>query len=481
MLKVRLLSVTDLKNRRLSQYSPVRGNFVPKFRSSVLRLSAREQLRILAFHHVFSVPMVHESLRLPGISSSLKRETCCECLSVDAGNGRIGGRGGQVGGQGSEVNDGVDRVPDFSTIIAQQNQNGDAINNNIRGDVRNVIADNNRRGCTYKEFLACNSKEYDGKGGAIVYTRWIEKIESVQDMSGCKAAVGMSWEDFKTLTREEFCPSNEMKKLELSCGITPWSRLAMLCTLIGFMSWLGMVAATEPKTIQKAIQISGTLTDEALRNRSIKRTLRREEMGENLARIGIVVPRNVKAVNARNPATACGAYYKCRSIDHYKLACPRLNRAQGIKPRDLRFSFEIEIASRQLVDIYKVIKGCKLEIDGHVFDINLIPFGSGSFDVIIGIDWLFDHKAKIICHEKVVRIPLLDGKALRVLVEKLKEKVRHSMSAKAKEQKQEEIVVVRDFLEVFADDLLGSLEDIPSSNITKIEYLYTSRTQYVRN
>ncbi|GKE69144.1 hypothetical protein Tco_1527216 [Tanacetum coccineum] len=34
------------------------------------------------------------------------------------------------------------------------------------------------------EFLACNPKEYDGKGGVIVCTRWIEKMESVQDMSG---------------------------------------------------------------------------------------------------------------------------------------------------------------------------------------------------------------------------------------------------------------------------------------------------------
>ncbi|GKB62868.1 hypothetical protein Tco_0919054 [Tanacetum coccineum] len=40
--------------------------------------------------------------------------------SGDQGNGRIDGQGGQVGGQGSEVNDGVDGVPDFSTIIAQQ-------------------------------------------------------------------------------------------------------------------------------------------------------------------------------------------------------------------------------------------------------------------------------------------------------------------------------------------------------------------------
>ncbi|GJY46112.1 hypothetical protein Tco_0435175 [Tanacetum coccineum] len=59
-----------------------------------------------------------------------------------------------------------------------RNQNGDAVNDNILGDVS--------RGYTYKEFLACNPKEYDGKGGAIVYTRWIEKIESVHDMSGCR-------------------------------------------------------------------------------------------------------------------------------------------------------------------------------------------------------------------------------------------------------------------------------------------------------
>ncbi|GKC36436.1 hypothetical protein Tco_1048820 [Tanacetum coccineum] len=78
----------------------------------------------------------------------------------DQGDGRIDGQGGQIGGRGSKVNDGVYGVPKFSTIIAQH------------------------RGCTYKEFLAYNPKEYDGKGGAIVYTRWIKKIESVQDMSG---------------------------------------------------------------------------------------------------------------------------------------------------------------------------------------------------------------------------------------------------------------------------------------------------------
>ncbi|GJS93426.1 putative reverse transcriptase domain-containing protein [Tanacetum coccineum] len=97
----------------------------------------------------------------------------------------------------------------------------------------------------------------------------------------------------------------------------------------------------------------------------------------------------------------------------------------ALEPSDLGISYEIEIASRQLVEIDKVIQGCKLEIEGYVFDINLIPFGSGSFDVIIGMDWQSDHKAEIICHEKV------------------------------EDQKLGEIVIVRNFPKVILDDLSG--------------------------
>ncbi|GJZ86477.1 putative reverse transcriptase domain-containing protein [Tanacetum coccineum] len=127
----------------------------------------------------------------------------------------------------------------------------------------------------------------------------------------------------------------------------------------------------------------------------------------------------------------------------------------GLEPSDLGFRYEIRIASGQLVEIDKVIKGCKLEIEGYVFDIDLIPFRHGSFDVIIGMDWLSNYKGEIICHEKVVRIPLPDGKVLRVLGERPKEKARFFMGAKAGDKKQEKIVVVRDFPKVFPDDLSG--------------------------
>ncbi|GJS27672.1 putative reverse transcriptase domain-containing protein [Tanacetum coccineum] len=82
-------------------------------------------------------------------------------------------------------------------------------------------------------------------GGAVALTRWIEKMESVIENSGCaknqkvkyaassfinkaltwwntqvqargrEAAIGMTWVEFKALLVEEFCPSNEMEKLEI--------------------------------------------------------------------------------------------------------------------------------------------------------------------------------------------------------------------------------------------------------------------------
>nr|GEV08756.1 putative reverse transcriptase domain-containing protein [Tanacetum cinerariifolium] len=126
-----------------------------------------------------------------------------------------------------------------------------------------------------------------------------------------------------------------------------------------------------------------------------------------------------------------------------------------IEPNDLGFSYEIEIASGQLVEINKVIRGYKLEIEGHTFNIYLIPFGHGSFDVIVEIYWMSIHKAEIVCHEKIVRILLPNGEMLIVLGERLEEKVRHLMSVKAEGQKLNDIVVVRNFpeLRMYEDDI----------------------------
>ncbi|GJZ03881.1 putative reverse transcriptase domain-containing protein, partial [Tanacetum coccineum] len=401
--------------------------------------------------------------------------------SGDQGNGKNDGQGGQ----GSEVNDGVDGVPDFSTIIAQQMRNLLLTIVAQVGD-QGRCCSLHRRGCTYKEFLACNPKEYDGKGGVVVYTCWIEKIESVQDMSGCgdnqkvkytgssfvgealtwwnsqirtlgrEVAVGMSWDNFKVLMREEFCPSNEMQKLETEL----WNHAMVGAGHAAYTNRFHELARLVPHLVtpeNKRIEryIAGTLTDESLRNGSMKKNpekrgnrgepskdrnerddnkrtrtgnalftttnpVRREYTG-HFAKDYRVLPRNVNPINARNPtARAC---YECGSIDHVKAACPRLNQAQ--RPGET-----IKTKSWLLTGVRVVGTMVTRHGEGHLC-------------------------SEIICHEEVVRIPLPDRKVLRVIRERPEEKIRHLMSVKAKEQKQEEIVIVRDFPEVFLNDLSG--------------------------
>ncbi|GKD17177.1 putative reverse transcriptase domain-containing protein, partial [Tanacetum coccineum] len=138
--------------------------------------------------------------------------------SGDQGDGRIDGQGGQVGGQGSEVNDGVDGVPYFSTIIAQQLQNL----------LPTIVA-------------------------------------QVGDQ-------GMSWEDFKTLIKEEFCPSNEMKRLETEL----WNHTMVGVSHAAYTDRFHELARLVPHLVtpeSKRIErhIAGTLTEESLRNGSIKK------------------------------------------------------------------------------------------------------------------------------------------------------------------------------------------------------------------
>ncbi|GJS21398.1 hypothetical protein Tco_0450030 [Tanacetum coccineum] len=58
-------------------------------------------------------------------------------------------------------------------------------NNANNGNNGGGNGNDGNNGCSFKTFQSCNPKEYDGKGGAIALTRWIEKMENVIDNSGC--------------------------------------------------------------------------------------------------------------------------------------------------------------------------------------------------------------------------------------------------------------------------------------------------------
>ncbi|GJU85188.1 putative reverse transcriptase domain-containing protein [Tanacetum coccineum] len=74
----------------------------------------------------------------------------------------------------------------------------------------------------------------------------------------------------------------------------------------------------------------------------------------------------------------------------------------NMKPSVIIPSYEIEIASGLKVVTNMIVRGCRLELEGHTFIIDLIPFGYGSFDVIVGMDWLSKLRAKIVSYEKLV-------------------------------------------------------------------------------
>ncbi|GJX89233.1 putative reverse transcriptase domain-containing protein [Tanacetum coccineum] len=85
-----------------------------------------------------------------------------------------------------------------------------------------------------------------------------------------------------------------------------------------------------------------------------------------------------------------------------------------IAPTALNTSYEVELADGKVVSTNTILRSCTLVLLNHVFKIDLLPTRLGSFDVIIGMDWLAYHRALIDCYEKIVRIPLLNGKILEV-------------------------------------------------------------------
>ncbi|GKC13968.1 putative reverse transcriptase domain-containing protein [Tanacetum coccineum] len=152
-----------------------------------------------------------------------------------------------------------------------------------------------------------------------------------------------------------------------------------------------------------------------------------------------------------------------------------------IIPNTLDVSYVVKLVDGRISKTNTVLRGCMLGLLGHPFNIDLMPVELGSFDVIIGMDWLANHHAVIVCDEKIVRIPYGDevlivqgdknGKGKKsklniisstktqnyikkgcpILAQVTKKKIKDM----SEEKRLEDVPTVRDFPEVFPEDLTG--------------------------
>ncbi|GJT96033.1 putative reverse transcriptase domain-containing protein [Tanacetum coccineum] len=122
----------------------------------------------------------------------------------------------------------------------------------------------------------------------------------------------------------------------------------------------------------------------------------------------------------------------------------------NVAPSTLDTSYTVELADGRISETNVVLRGCTLGLLGHPFDIDLMPVELGIFNVIISMDWLAKYHALIVCDEKVTQKYIQKG--CQVYLAQVTSK---KAEDKSEEKRLEDVPIVREFPEVFPEDLPG--------------------------
>ncbi|GJT83614.1 putative reverse transcriptase domain-containing protein [Tanacetum coccineum] len=332
------------------------------------------------------------------------------------------------------------------------------------------------RQCSYKEFMSCQPMNFKGTEGAKVFSR----SNCTKD---CKVKFATG-----TLTKEALSWWNSFAqpiRIEEVYKIT-WVEFKKL--LIKNIE--GNVTASKPQTLEEAINIAQRLMDQVTKHTPVQVSSDHKQKFDDRRTFNNNNYRNTNTNNRYNnhqpqqnrrqetfrayaaiptennrytrncpmwPATGSNLLlvtdtcHACGEKGHYENQCRKTtnNNAQGrayiLRDRNAHQDpnivtdtfYNIKMADKNLVSTNIVIQDCTLTLLNQPFEIDLMPIKLGSLDVVIGMDLLSKYHARIICDEKVVHIPI---------------KV---MEKKSDKKRLEDILVVREFPEVFPEDLPG--------------------------
>ncbi|GJW28133.1 putative reverse transcriptase domain-containing protein [Tanacetum coccineum] len=340
------------------------------------------------------------------------------------------------------------------------------------------------RQCSYKEFMSCQPINFKVTKGAIGLICWFERSQLEFSYSNCT-------EDCKVKFATVH-PKTEVQKMEdefyhltvkgndLKTYMRRFQELATLCpTMVPdyekmievFIEGLprsieGNVTASKPQTLEEAINIAQRLMDQCQKTTN-KNAHERAYMLRDMnphQNLNVVTGMFLLNQHLARVLFDSGANKIFVSIS--------LASMLNIPPITTDTFYNIEMADENLVSTNTVIQGCTLTLLNQTFKIDLMTIKLGSFNIVIGMDWLSKYYAKIICDEKVVHIPI-NGETLIIrgdrsktrlsLISCIKTKryiskgcqvfIAQVMEKKSDDKRLEDIPVVREFLEVFPKNL----------------------------
>ncbi|GJT89926.1 putative reverse transcriptase domain-containing protein [Tanacetum coccineum] len=332
------------------------------------------------------------------------------------------------------------------------NTNGVDSHNSGTGARRNERA---TRECTYPDFMKCQPLNFKGTEGVVELTQWIEKMETVFRISNCSVTVindiayAMTWTELKKKITDKYCLRTEIKKLEVELKLKVKESDKIEKYVGGLPDMIhGSVVASKPKTMQEATKNGNRIGHFARDCRSTANAINANHQRGNgsgqkptcfeCGVQGHFKRECTKLRNNNNRGNQVGggnASAKVYAVGHAGTN-PDSNVVTGtfllnnryasilfdtgadrsfistafssqidITPIALDHYYDVELADGRIIGLNTILRGCTLNILNHPFNINLMPVELGSFDAMIGMDWLAKYQAIIVCTENIIRIP----------------------------------------------------------------------------